>query len=72
MNFRKATDDLLAGPTLADLAAEIGASVQAVRQARADEASKGFRVPPEGWEAGVIRLANERIKRLNRLIKGLS
>jgi hypothetical protein len=71
MNFRKATDALLVAPTLADLAAEIGASVQAVRQARADEASKGFRAPPDGWELGVIRLANEQIRRLNRLLKAL-
>lgn len=71
MNFKQATDALLGSPTLTDLASEIGASVQAVRQARMDEASKGFREPPEGWESGVLRLANEQIRRLNKLIKGL-
>ena len=67
MNFRKATDELLASVTLEDLANALGASVQAVRQARANEHSAGFRRPPEGWETAAAKLARRQAVRLDRL-----
>lgn len=72
MNFRKATDSLLESVTLEDLANALGASVQAMRQARADEASTSHRSPPPGWEKAVIRLAEQRAKALNRLVQRLT
>ena len=71
MNFRKATDELLASVTLEDLASAIGVSVQAIRQARAQEASAGFRRPPAGWEAAAAKLARRRAAQLERLANGL-
>ena len=67
MNFKKATDDLLASVTLADLAGALGVSVQAIRQARADESSTAYRSPPLGWQGGVARLAAKRAKSLEKL-----
>ncbi len=67
MNFKKATDELLGSVTLEDLASAIGASVQAVRQARAQEGAAGFRRPPEGWEAAAAKLARKQASRLVRL-----
>jgi hypothetical protein len=67
MNFRKATDELIASVTLEDLADTLGVSVQAVRQARAKEDSTAYRPPPAGWEAAVARLARKRAGRLARL-----
>lgn len=71
MNFRKATDELLAGVTLEDLADALGKSVQAIRQARTDEESTAHRTPPVGWEGGVKRLAVQRARQLARLAKAL-
>lgn len=67
MNFKKATDELLASVTLADLAEALGVSVQAVRQARAAEGAAGHRPPPEGWERGVTKLADRQATRMARL-----
>jgi hypothetical protein len=67
MNFKKATDELLASVTLADLADAIGVSVQAIRQARAADGTTAHRAPPEGWEVGVSRLAKKLAKRQERL-----
>jgi len=67
MNFRKATDELMSSVTLEDLASTLGASVQAVRQARAKEGSPGLRRPPEGWEAASARLARRQAARLAKL-----
>ena len=68
MNFREATDELLAHATLEDLAKTLGVSVQALRQARAVEGTSGYRSPPEGWEKGVLRLA----KAQERHFRGLA
>lgn len=69
MNFKKATDELLASVTLADLAEALGVSVQAVRQARAAEATTAHRAPPEGWEKAVRRLAVRQGARFRRLAR---
>lgn len=72
MNFRSATDELLAHPTLQDLAETSRASVQSVRQARADNASPAHREPPPGWEKGVLSLAEKAATHCQRLAKKLS
>jgi hypothetical protein len=71
MNFRQATDELIASLTLEDLATALGVSVQAVRQARAAKGSASHRPPPEGWERAVQRLAGVRGDQLMRLAKAL-
>lgn len=71
MNFRQATDELIEGVTLEDLAKALGVHVQAVRQARAIEGSAAYRRPPANWEAATAKLANARAKRLERLVARL-
>lgn len=71
MNFRKATDALLASITLEDLATALGASLQAVRQARMDEGSSGHRRPPEGWERAAAKLARRQAAKLEKLAASL-
>jgi hypothetical protein len=68
MNFKQATDALLEAVTLEDLAGAIGVSVQAVRQARAQEGTAGFRRPPPGWERAAADLARRRADKLERLV----
>jgi hypothetical protein len=72
MKFKKATDELLVSVTLEDLAEALGASVQAVRQARAGEGSSAHRSPPPGWEEAVRRLAERQAKRHKRLADSVS
>jgi hypothetical protein len=71
MNFKKATDELLASVTLADLAETLGISVQAVRQARAAEGTTAHRPPPEGWERGALKLTLTAIARYQKLARKL-
>jgi len=67
MDFRKATDELLAGISHQELAKALGTSVATVRQARLDEAAKAHRRPPEGWEPKVARLARAKAAHFARL-----
>jgi hypothetical protein len=71
VNFKKATDELLGAVTLEDLASALGASLQAVRQARAQEGAAGFRRPPAGWEAAGAKLARKQAAKLERLAERL-
>jgi hypothetical protein len=71
MNFRQATDALLETVTLEDLAKAVGASVQAVRQARAAEGTIAFRSPPPGWERAVHDLAVRQARHYERLASKL-
>ncbi len=71
MNFKKATDQLLENVTLETLAAEMQVSVQALRQARAAEASTSHRPPPESWEKAVSKLADRQSLRFSRLAQAL-
>lgn len=64
MDFKKSTDSLLEAVTLEDLAVALGASVQAVRQARTAEGSASHRSPPSGWEAATAKLAREQAEKL--------
>jgi hypothetical protein len=67
MNFRQATDELIAGITLEDLADAMNVSIQAIRQARANEGSKAHRPPPEGWAKAISLLAEQQSKYYKRL-----
>jgi hypothetical protein len=71
MDFRSATNELLAHPTLQDLADVLRVSVQSIRQARADGESAAYREPPPGWEKGVLSLAETAAARYHRLAKRL-
>ncbi len=67
MNFRKATDELIATVTLEDLATALGVSLQAVRQARAAEGTTAYRSPPKGWEQAIVRIAKKQASRYEKL-----
>ena len=67
MDFKKSTDSLLGSVTLEDLAGALGASVQAVRQARAAAGSTSHRPPPGGWEAAVAKLARKQAAKMAAL-----
>ena len=71
MDFRRATDELLACISHEELAKALDKSVPAVRQARLDKSAKAYRRPPEGWEGAVVRLATQRATRLMRLVRAL-
>ena len=71
MNFRLATDELLAHPTLQDLADTLRVSVQSIRQARADRESAAYREPPPEWEKGVLSVAERAAAHYQRLAKKL-
>lgn len=71
MDFKVATDEILAGMSHEELARELRVSVPSVRQARLAKEAKAHRAPPEGWEPVVIRLAKRRISHLVRLVERL-
>ena len=67
MNFKKITDELFTGISHEDLAGAAGVSVATIRQARLGGDAKARRSPPAGWEKAVLRLAEGRARRLERL-----
>lgn len=67
MDFKKATDELLAGISHEALAKALGASVPSVRQARLPASAKAYRRPPEGWETAILRLADGRARHFANL-----
>jgi len=71
MDFRKATDELLAGISHEELAKALEVSVATVRQARLDVGARAHRRPPDGWQRVVSRLASKRMARLERLVGAL-
>ena len=72
LDFRRATDELLACISHQELAEALGVSIATVRQARLDESAKAHRRPPHGWETTVAKLARTRAERLNRLAAKLT
>ena len=72
MDFKKATEELMAGMTRGEIAEALGVSEATVRQARLDEGAKARRSPPGGWEAKVAKLAKQRAERLSKLADRLS
>lgn len=71
MDFKKTTDALLESISHEELAEALGVSVASVRQARLAASAKAHRSPPEGWEAGVLRLAKKRVSHFQRLVERL-
>lgn len=69
MDFKAVTDDLLKCFTAAEIAARIGCSVGAVKQARLDPSFPGHRAPPPGWEGPLRAMAKERAAELGTLAK---
>lgn len=57
MDFKEATDLLLAHIEHAELADALGVSVASIRQARLPPKAKAYRQPPKRWREDVIRLA---------------
>ncbi len=72
MDFKKATEELMAGMTRGEIADALGVSEATVRQARLVETANAHRNPPAGWEAKVAKLARQRADRLARLADKLS
>lgn len=71
MNFREAAQELGRQVTTAEIAGALGVSVDAVRQARLQPGAAGYRRPPEGWEKPILKLAKQRTRQLERLIRAL-
>jgi hypothetical protein len=67
MRFKDATDELMAVITTEDVAEGLGCSKQTIKQARLKDGVTGYRSPPASWEAGIARLAEQRIAKLKRL-----
>jgi len=72
IGFKAATDELFAKLGQEDLAAEIGCSVQSVKQARTGEGSVSYRSPPQGWEKAARKLAEAQAAHFTRLAKRLT
>ena len=71
MDFKKATEELMAGMTRGEIADALGCSEATVRQARLDDTANAHRNPPAGWEVKVAKLAKQRAERLQRLAERL-
>lgn len=65
--FRMVTDELFAKLGAGALAGEMGVSTQAIKQARMEKGSAGYRPPPAGWEKSAVKLIDRRISQLARL-----
>ena len=71
MDFKKATDFLFERVSHENLAAQIGVSVPAIRQARLEVTAKAHRPAPQGWRKAVVELAENRIRQYHELIGSL-
>lgn len=67
MNFVQATNTLIQGITLEDVAKEIGVSHGLLRLSRLNPSNASYRKPPAEWEAAVVRLADRRAAELGKL-----
>lgn len=67
MDFKRATDLLCEAVTHSELADALGVSLATVRQARLSMEANAHRSPPDGWQSVVVRLAERRAARLQRL-----
>lgn len=72
MDFKTATDALFERVTHEDLAAELGVSVAAIRQARLAKKSMAYRGAPKDWERAIRVLAEGRIRHYNELLGQLA
>lgn len=71
MNFVQATNTLIHGITLEDVANEIGVSHGLLRLSRLNPSNASYRKPPADWEAAVVRLAERRAAELTKLASRL-
>lgn len=71
MDFKKATDELMAGLTRGQIAEALGKSEALIRQARLPADNAAVRTPPQGWEGPLAALAEKEGNRLLRLAKAL-
>lgn len=69
MDFRTATD--LLGLPAKELAEAFGLQPQTIRQMRMAPDTASYRSPPAGWEKVIVRLARERGRELDQLVKAL-
>jgi hypothetical protein len=69
MDFRTATD--LLGLPATELAAAFGLQAQTIRQMRLAPDAASYRSPPAGWQRVIVRLARERGRELDQLVKAL-
>ena len=69
MQFKEATDSLCSKVSHEDVARALGVSVQTVRQARLSDSLEAHRTPPENWQHGLVRLAEERVWHYRKLIE---
>lgn len=60
MDFKTATDRLLANLTVSDIADATGCATNTIYRARMDPSKRGYRRPPANWREILIRLARER------------
>lgn len=72
MDFKKATEELMAGMTRGQIADALGVSEATVRQARLEPDAKAHRNPPEGWEPKLAKVAHKRAEQLRRLAERLA
>ena len=47
-----------------ELAEELGVRTQSIRRARLDPSASGYRPAPAGWEAALLRLSLERLRKI--------
>ena len=71
MDFKKATDELMAGLTRGQIAKALGKSEALIRQARLPPDNAAVRTPPQDWEKPLADLAEREGNRLLRLAKSL-
>jgi hypothetical protein len=67
MDFVKASSAITAGVTLGDLADELGVTTVDLSRARTDPSNRYHRLPPDGWEAAIAKLARQQADRLTRV-----
>ena len=72
MDFKRASDALFDRVSHESLAAQMGVSVAAIRQARLDVSAKAHRTPPKDWERAIIELAENRIRHYHELIGAMT
>lgn len=72
MDFKEATDSLFNRIDHEALAKALGVSVASIRQARLRSGAGAYRNPPNGWQAGVVKLARECAQHYQRLAEVLA
>ena len=71
MTFKEATDALFDNIDHAGLAKALGVSVATIRQARLKSEAKAHRAPPRNWQRATLKLAEQQIRRYQRLAERL-